>query len=435
LTNLSLITRKHGTEVLLAETDGRFALPGHEASMPTEIRAHLAETHGLDTVYLGPLAQLSDGLRVHALQARGADGTDGPWYDSGRLAGLPFAAGQPAGLVADHLSGAARLPAVPWTEHGWFARACAWAESELERHGTPLSGPPGQLIVSPWACTLRIPAGDTHAYLKAAPTPFSYEPELTRLLHGLYPDNTVPVFAVQPEEHWMLSLDIGEARIVEEDLTEEHLPIYRRALERYAVMQRDLSARTGDLLALGVPDRRPAALPDLYEEILDDTFWLAVGQEGGIGTEDYRRLVAYVPEFREACAELAAAGLPDTLINVDWWHGNLSFRESGDVMFDWAESVVGNPLYSLTTIDRITETGAMPVFFRDGLAEAYLDMWTEWGSPAELRRLLELARPGAFLCRAQTWRQCVQLHTGPERYARDRFIVASNLARMLPLVK
>ncbi|MEU6813664.1 hypothetical protein [Streptomyces sp. NPDC046860] len=434
--NLSLTTRRKGTEVFLTGMDdGTHGLPAHEASMPTEIRAHLAAEHGLDTVYLGPLAHLPDGLRVHALQALGADDLRGEWYDAERLAEVTFAPGQPAALVAERVGGGAALPEVPWTEPGWLARAGAWAETELARHGTPATAAPEQLIVSPWACTLRIPAGDTHAFLKAAPHPFAYEPDLTALLAGRFPGHTVPLIARHPDEHWMLSLDIGEARVVEEDLTEEHLPIYQRALGSYARMQRHLAGETDALLALGVPDRRPAALPGLYEEILDDTYWLAGDLDGGIGEADRRRLRAYAPRFRETCEELAAAALPDTLLNVDWWHGNLSFRDHGDVMFDWAESVVGHPLYSLTTIDRVTEVGAMPEFFRDALARTYLDAWREFASPAELLRLRELARPGAILCRVQTWRQCVRLHADADRYARDRLSVAANLSRLLPLVK
>jgi hypothetical protein len=433
--NLSLVTRRKGTEVLLVEADGVVGLPAHEASMPTEIRAHLAEHHGLATVYLGPLAHLPGEIRVHALEAADADEADGPWYDATRLAGLAFAADQPARLVSDRLAGAAPLPRVPWTEPGWFARAHAWAAAELERRGTAVSAPPEQLIVSPWACTLRIPVGDTHAYLKAAPGPFGYEPELTRLLHERFPRNTVPVIATRPDEHWMLSLDIGEARIVEEDLTDEHLPIYRRALERYAAMQRQLADDVGTLLALGVPDRRPAALPDLYDEIVEDTFWLGLGHERGIDEDAHRALRAYAPAFREGCEELATAGLPDTLVNVDWWHGNLSFREDGDVMFDWAESVVGNPLYSLTTILRIAEIGAMPESFKDALVDTYLEAWSDYGSPTELRRWYETAMAGAFLCRVQTWRQCVRLHADPDRYLRDRGIVADNMARLLPLAE
>ncbi|MYV43282.1 hypothetical protein GT030_31635, partial [Streptomyces sp. SID1328] len=100
--NLSLTTRRKATEVFLTDLgDGTYGLPAHEASMPTEIRAHLASEHGLDTVYLGPLAHRPDGVRVHALEARGADDARGDWYDAARLAQLAFAPGQPAGLVAD----------------------------------------------------------------------------------------------------------------------------------------------------------------------------------------------------------------------------------------------------------------------------------------------------------------------------------------------
>ncbi|WP_282082572.1 hypothetical protein [Streptomyces tendae] len=434
--HLSLVTRRNGTEVLLEVTDGARALPAHEASMPTEIRAELSERHGLSTVYLGPLAQFADGVRVHVLEADGpGDGTrQSQWADAAAVSALPFAEDQPKDLVVALLRGEAPLPAVPWTEPGWFAAATAWAAEELERNGTPLSGPAEQLIVSPWACTLRLPVGDTHAFVKGAPAPFAYEPELTRRLHELFPENTIPVVATRPEDRWMLSMDIGEARVVEEELTNEHLPIYRRALERYAAMQQRLIAEADSLRAIGVPDRSPATLPDLYDEIVDDTYWLAVGEEGGIDEDTHRKLRAYAPRFRKDCDELAAVELPDTLVNVDWWHGNLSFRDSGDVMFDWAESVVGSPLYSLTTILRIAETGGMPEDFKDALVDAYLAAWSAYGTPQELRRWYELALPGSFLVRVQTWRQCVMLHAEPERYHRDRGIVAGNMLRLLPLL-
>jgi hypothetical protein len=435
--NLSLITRRKGSEVLLAESGREAALPAHDDGMPTPIREDIEKRYGLATVYLGPLAQLSEDVRVHALAARDADDKDGGgghWVNAERLAGLSFAAGQPAGLVADRLAGSAALAGVPWTEPGWFDRAAGWARAELLARGTPATGPVEQFIVSPWACTLRIPVGGTYAYFKAAPPVFRFEPDLNRLLHNRFPDHTIPLVATHPSEAWMLSMDLGEATVIEVDLTAEHLPVYLRALRSYAAMQHALVADVDQLLAMGIPDRRPAALPDLYDEIVADTAGLGLGHDWGIDEPTHRALLAYAPRFRRECAELAAAGLPDTLFNTDWWHGNISFRDGGDVMFDWAESVVGNPLCSLTTVTRIAETGGMPEFFVNALVDAYLAEWGDVAEPGELRRLYELARAGAYLSRAQSWRACVRLHADPYRYERDRGAVANNMRRLLPLL-
>ncbi|MDG4766173.1 hypothetical protein O7632_19000 [Solwaraspora sp. WMMD406] len=88
---------------------------------------------------------------------------------------------------------------------------------------------------------------------------------------------------------------------------ERGLDRWYAVLPLYADVQLDSAGDVDELLALGVPDRRLATLPQAYERIVD-----AVGAE---------------PRFRDAgptvaglCPELAGYGLPELLQHDDLRH-------------------------------------------------------------------------------------------------------------------
>jgi hypothetical protein len=87
-------------------------------------------------------------------------------------------------------------------------------------------------------------------------------------------------------------------------------------LSRYAELQRGEKDHVEDHLAAGVPDRGPTRLPSLYETMLE--------QDLPLDDDAARRLRAFRPRFDELCAELADAGVAETMQHDDL-QGNSSF--------------------------------------------------------------------------------------------------------------
>ena len=107
------------------------------------------------------------------------------------------------------------------------------------------------------------------------------------------------MIAYEPTRAWLLLADAGE-RLGIGGSPEPWLDV----LPRYAELQLGEAARAGEHLAVGVPDRGLARYPALYEA--------AVARRLPLRARDEARLRAFAPRFAELCAELAAAGIPET---------------------------------------------------------------------------------------------------------------------------
>ena len=60
-------------------------------------------------------------------------------------------------------------------------------------------------------------------------------------------------------------------------------------------------------------------------------------------------------------------------------------------IFDWSDACVSHPLFDLPTfLERCDDAAA-----RERMLDAYLDVWSDTGSPTELRAAFELAQPVA----------------------------------------
>ncbi|MFJ9559183.1 hypothetical protein ACIRQQ_03960 [Streptomyces fuscichromogenes] len=438
----TIVTTDEGKRVLVQEGDGRWSLPRHPAGAPERIRAVLRDRWGGDTVRLGTLADTASGPDAGPVYAHqwcpvssAVPGT-ARWVGASDVEALTGLDPADRKLLEGWFSGEVALADVPWTRPGWYTEATDWLTARLGEHGDELSGPVEQFLISPWACTLRAPTARGQVFLKAAPPAFPHEPVLTRLLGTWFPDNIVPVLAVEPERGWLLSADIGACTYIEDVTAADDVPRYRSSVVRYAEMQRFTAERTAELAELGVPDRRPGSLPALFERMLAEPERLGVGQEWGLTVDEHHRLLGFRAEFARRCAELAAIGLPDVLVNIDFWHGNVSFRPQGDIFFDWAETGIGSPLCGLTTVLREFEQHEIAdgERVRQALVDAYLDQWTPYLSRDRIADAYPLGLQAAIVWRAWSWRDCVVPVPAPERHDGFRHAVAANLRRLLAFV-
>jgi hypothetical protein len=248
----------------------------------------------------------------------------------------------------------------------------------------------------PWAAVLRVPVAGGVVWFKACAPVQAFEPRLTAALAARWRDRMPDVLAYDEERAWLLLGDAGAPLGIGGD-PEPWLDL----LPRYAELQRGEVAHAAEHLDGGVPDRRLATFPALYEAMLARELPLA---SGGLA-----RLRAFGPRFGELCAELAAAGVPETIQHDDLHGANVYRRESALRVLDWGDSCVSHPFRSLyVTFEHLF----LP---RDDVRlERLRDAFLEpWGQPADLRETFELAqRLGPF---GHVFKSLPVLDTIPER--------------------
>jgi len=236
----------------------------------------------------------------------------------------------------------------------------------------------------PWATVRRVPIPGGIAWFKACAPVQAFEPRLTAALAGRWPDRLPEVLAHDEERAWLLLGDAGE-RLGFDRGPEPWLSV----LPRYAELQGGEAVHAAEHLGRGVPDRRVATFPALYEAML--------ARELPLRSVHRAQLRAFAPRFAELCAELEAQGVPETIQHDDLHGANVYRRAGGQRILDWGDACVSHPfMTTFVTFLHIEEVSGPR---RDDawlarLRDAFLE---PWGQPSALRETFELAqRLGAF---------------------------------------
>lgn len=300
----------------------------------------------------------------------------------------------------------------PWQDARWLAEADAWITEVCETLGRVRVGP-ARLRGRMWSVVARVPVTDGALWFKANPPRSAFEPALSSLLAHWSPQDAPPVRAVDTERAWALTEDVGERldALLKQDPDISHLFV---PLRRYAALQRALCDRVEDLLALGLPDARPANIPALFESVL------AHAPSGLLDHEVVTKAAARLPELAAWADELEAIGLPPSIDHQDLHPGNVLGLGADARPFDWGDACVGHPFGSL-----LVPLRALPDFLGMAvddpgaarLREVYLEPWLADGhlTKRQLERALSLAMRLTMVMRAHTWtRTWPCFHANPE---------------------
>lgn len=304
-----------------------------------------------------------------------------------------------------------------WTTSAWRGEATAWIDESLARLGRQRTGAVEQPHVRPWSTVMRVPTDSGVLYFKAVGSMAAHEPALTVALARWRPDLMPPALAVDEARGWLLMPD-GGPRLREIIRADRDVRHWERLLPLYAEAQIDLADHVAEMLSFGTPDRRLDRLPALYAALLADEDALRVGREPGLTAEEYGRLQADAPRFAALCQELASYGIPDSLHHGDFHDGNIFARDGAYRFFDWGDSVVSQPFFSLRTAGVSLEISLdlpenPPEFQR--LVDAYLEPWTRVAPLAALRAAYPLAHRVSVLNGALTWHAAVSALPEPLR--------------------
>ncbi|MGW1058725.1 aminoglycoside phosphotransferase family protein [Micromonospora rubida] len=293
-----------------------------------------------------------------------------------------------------------------WSDQRWQDLAHAWVADHLGRAGRRITGPV-QARLRPWSLVWRLPTDAGPYWFKANNAGTRFEAGLLGALARISPGRVPEPVAVDAERGWTLLPDGGET--LRDALARDRDPAaWEPVLTGYAALQRATVPRAGELLALGVPDHRPEAMPGLLAGLLDDRDAMRVGAPDGLTPQTHERLRAFVPEFEARCRRLASFGVPAVVQHDDLHDGNIFAADHR--VFDWGDASLAHPFGTLlVTLNSVAGTFELPagdpVLAR--LRDAYLDAWTDRHDRADLREAAALAVTVAKVSRSLSWRRAL----------------------------
>ena len=283
-----------------------------------------------------------------------------------------------------------------WSSPAWLAEATDWLDERLIVAGLERTGGVVQHHLRPWATTLRAPTTGGTVWLKAASPGTASEVGLYGVLAEAVPEAVLVPLAIDRERAWILLPDGGPTlgdRLGRADAASE-LPA---ALARYGALQRAVEPRADELLALGVADMRPAAMPGHYEHVLE----IAAAGDRDL----HERLAAGRTVVAEWCARLADAPGAPSLDHNDLHPWNVLGNGDGYRFYDWGDAVVAHPFtVARVPLGYVRDAAGSEVAARDAYLEAFADL----APHGELVETLELACRVAKIARVLIWERSLR---------------------------
>jgi hypothetical protein len=264
---------------------------------------------------------------------------------------------------------------------------------------------------------LVIPTDKGELYFKASSVELQHEVALTRVLEQLFPEIIPEILASDEDRGWMMMVDGGNSlrATLKQDRSLGH---WEAVLPLYAELQIRCIDSVEGFMQLDVPDRRLSLFPGLLDHLLSDAEILRLDQEGGISSSDRGSIRS--ENISDLCSRLAAYGIPESLDHGDFHDGNIFLQPSGYAFFDWGDSSITHPFFSLRTAFvslentlRLEEDS--PEFNR--LAEIYLEPWERYQDRPRLLQAFDLARRLWALSSALRWQLVVSPLQGDVRAA------------------
>ena len=299
-----------------------------------------------------------------------------------------------------------------WTSTAFLDEAREWVADRLAELGARLTGEWEQPHARSWSSAIRFETTVGRVWFKVNGVGTRHEASLVRLVDELVPGLVPEVLAVDGDRGWSVSRDAGP-------VLREHAPPERLwgasegIVVRYAEAQIALSVHRDAVLATGVAEVTPETTPALARALraeLDGTPESA----GGLSGEQSVRLAAVLPALDRWCAELASAGVPDSVQHDDLhsanvcWSGHLADAR----IIDWGDSSWGHPFGTmLATLNSIAFHAGVyvegeplrdPAVLR--VRDAYLEPFTSYAGRTTLVRAVDLARRTGCVAKALSYR-------------------------------
>jgi len=322
-----------------------------------------------------------------------------------------------------------------WQNPDWQKQAHDWIRTETERNSIRIIGEIEQPHIRHWSTVMKVSTNEGMLYFKATAGETIYEIALTEKLAGWFPEDMPELIAVDTVRGWMLMRDSGEQLRASIRPSKDIKP-WAPVIDRYAGLQIGLAGHVDEMLALGIPDHRLAALPALYSQLLADEESLMIGQEKGLTSDEFQQLQKLKSRFESICADLSAFEIPESINHGDFHDGNVLVKDGRITFFDWGDADVTHPFVSLRTwfvsmeIALELEEWAPPTPEMTELLHHYLERWDEFGSGDELFKAYMVSRPVASIVKTLAWHSSIS-RMGTDLRAEYEWIVPEVLREFL----
>ncbi|MFI5915536.1 aminoglycoside phosphotransferase family protein [Dactylosporangium sp. NPDC051541] len=259
----------------------------------------------------------------------------------------------------------------PYAEVGGPAASLAWARDELVRAG--YSTPAKAVQRKTWNLSglWRLETDRGTVWLKHLPPFLKAESEVLAWLNSVAPGSAPPLISADGNGRQLIGHLPGEDGFGAPAAARYGMADLLHGLQRRAV--EDVDA----LAARGVRDRRGPLLAD--QMVAAALPWL----------EEIPGLEALLDSLPERFAELAACGLPDTLVHADFHPGNVRFSASvPPAALDWGDSFLGHPGFDVLSL-----SGGLAPPDEVALVEHWAALWRQVVPGSDPVRAVDLLRP------------------------------------------
>jgi hypothetical protein len=273
---------------------------------------------------------------------------------------------------------------------------------ELRRWVSGVVGEPTSLEpvkVRAWATVWRAETDSGVFYAKQNCVSQSYEAALVVALNDLAARHVVPLAGVDLGRGLFLTPDQGKP------LGDGTVDDWCRVVAAGAQLQLEVSRYAARLVDAGLTVLAPADCPGYVERRLGE---LTLPHP----------MPATLPDVERWAEQVGGLGLPLTLCHNDL-HGRNVFDRDGELrFFDFADALVTEPLAALLVPLNVLmhQLGCAPDDPRlRRVADAALEVWTDFAPATELRAVLPGALQLARLARVESWLRCTAPMTDAER--------------------
>lgn len=275
----------------------------------------------------------------------------------------------------------------PYAELGGPAADLRRAAALLADVGREPTGRPEQIRTWNLSSLWRLPTAGGPVWLKSVPPMFAHEGPLIEFLRGL--GAPVP----QVLGRWTTARGSGVllAEVDGDDHYGAGAAVVTAIARRLVDVQIAVADHLGELAALGVPDGRDevvaAAAQALLRRIASE-----LSREERVAAD---RLVADLPR---RLADVAACGLPVTLVHGDAHPGNARGPGHEPILLDWGDSRIGQPAVDLAHL-----VSQLPAAEAARVLCSVAEVWGRAVPGSDARRAAVLAAPVDALAGAIAW--------------------------------
>ena len=293
---------------------------------------------------------------------------------------------------------ALRLPSTTerWAGERFRAELTSWVSAAV---GEPTSLE--QVTLRPWATVWRVKTPTGRFYAKQNCSTQAHEAALVLALNDLAARHVVPLTAVDTTRGLFLTPDLGTPLGDSDDIA-----VWSRVVAAGAHLQLEVARYAERLVGAGLPVLAPADCPAYVEQQLDSFAALPPGDPRSLPADRRAAVRAVLPQVAAWADRVAALRLPLTLCHSDL-HGHHVFEVGEELrFFGFADAMVTEPLAALLVpLRRLAQRLRLPP--EDPrlarVANAALEVWSEYAPMTELRAALPAALQLARLARVESW--------------------------------